>query len=210
MINFVKRIFSYLYWQLYSIKYNTNISSTNVSIKATIGQKCSVRYGSEVYDEVILGDYLYISGPGSYVEAAKIGKYCSIARNVTIGVSDHNYSVVSSHPFLFDKSYKLNKNPPLEKAKTRPIIGNDVWIGMGSFVLRGVNIGDGAIVAANSVVTKDVEPYSIVAGSPARHLKYRFSPSDVRNLLEIKWWDWSEDKIKKEILSFYDTENFCY
>lgn len=155
-----------------------------------------------------MADYSYINGPSSYVEDAEIGKFCSIARGVTIGVSGHDHSLVSSHPFLFDKAYRIVKDPPIEANKSRPVIGNDVWIGMGSYVLRGVTIGDGLVIAAKSVVTKDVAPYSIVAGSPARHVKYRFSESVINDLLEIKWWDWSREKLKNEVDMFYTVEDF--
>jgi hypothetical protein len=76
-------------------------------------------------------------------------------------------------------------------------IGNDVWIGHGSTIMSGVTIGDGVIIAANSHVVKSVEPYSIVGGNPAKHIKYRFSPEQIKNLLEIKWWDWSDFRINK-------------
>jgi virginiamycin A acetyltransferase len=208
MIPYLKKILTFVFWFTYGVRYGVKVSSNTVSIRAKLGRKCSIASGTEIYGETVLGDYSYISGPGSYVEDAEIGKFCSIARGVTIGVSDHDYSLVSSHPFLFDKAYRIVKDPPMETNKARPVIGNDVWIGMGSYVLRGVTIGDGAVIAANSVVTKDVAPYSIVAGSPARHVKYRFSESVIKGLLEIKWWDWSNEKLKNEAGMLYTVEDF--
>lgn len=88
------------------------------------------------------------------------------------------------------------------------MIGNDVWIDMNAIVMRGVKIGDGAVIAAGAVVTKDVAPYSIVGGNPAKLIKYRFTEEVIGKLLEIKWWDWDEEKIRRNSAIFYDTENF--
>lgn len=77
-------------------------------------------------------------------------------------------------------------------------IGNDVWIGAGAQVLSGVSIGDGAIVGAGAIVTRDVPPYAIVAGNPARHIRYRFAPDVIDELLRLQWWDWSEERLRSE------------
>ena len=89
------------------------------------------------------------------------------------------------------------------------IIGNDVWIGMYAIVNRGIKIGDGAVVASGAVVTKDVPPYAIVGGNPAKIIKFRFSPEIIEKLLAIKWWDWDESLIKSRVNDFYDIEQFC-
>ena len=89
-----------------------------------------------------------------------------------------------------------------------PIIGNDVWIGLNVIIMRGVVIGDGAVVAAGSIVTSNVEPYSIVAGIPAKHIRFRFSDYQIRKLKEIKWWDWEENKIKENVELFYSIDAF--
>ena len=204
----LKKFLKFVFWSIYRVRYGVRVSSADVSIRVSLGRNCFIGAGSEVYGEAVLGDYSYISGPGSYVEDAEIGKFCAIARGVTIGVSNHNHSLVSSHDFLFNESFQVVENPPAETSKPRPVIGNDVWIGMGSYIMRGVTIGDGAVIAANSVVTKNVAPYSIVAGSPARHVKYRFSESIVSELLKIKWWDWSREKLKNEVEMFYNVEDF--
>ena len=167
-----------------------------------------IRKGSEVSQSVILGDYSYISGPGSYIEAAVIGKFCSIARNVTIGVSAHNFNWLTTHPIIVSSDYGFIDSNVKEPQKSIPIIGNDVWIGMNSIIMRGVTIGDGAVIAAHSVVTKDIEPYSIVGGNPAKHIKYRFSKDIIEKLLQIQWWNWTDDEIKQNIDLFYHPENF--
>jgi acetyltransferase-like isoleucine patch superfamily enzyme len=127
------------------------------------------------------------------------GKFVSIADNVIIFLGNgygHDASFVTSYPFgytycdIFDnvKNNSRNTNGDVK-------IGNDVWIGYGSTIMSGVNIGDGAIIAANSHVIKNVEPYSIVGGNPAKHIKYRFSSNQIKKLLQIKWWNWPEIRI---------------
>lgn len=125
-----------------------------------------------------------------------IGKYCSIANNVTIFTGgNHEGSWISTYPFRImfnlEKAY-LDGQP---SSKGNVIIGNDVWIGEGATILSGIEIGNGAIIAANSVVVKNVEPYSIVGGNPAKKIRYRFSENQIKSLLNIEWWNWSEEKI---------------
>lgn len=159
---------------------------------------------SEVGPDVTVGDYSYISGPRTYVEAATIGKFCSIARQTTIGVSGHDYTKVTTHPFIIDPFYGFVTATLPEHQKPAPVIGHDVWIGMNETLHRGVTIGHGAVIASDAVVTKDVEPYSIVAGNPARHIKYRFPPEVVDFLLKIQWWNWNDVEIKDSLAYFND------
>ena len=88
------------------------------------------------------------------------------------------------------------------------VIGNDVWIGANVSILPGVYIGDGAVIAAGAVVTKDVEPYAIVGGVPAKVIRYRFSPKEIYILLKIKWWDWSVEEVERNIELLYDPVKF--
>lgn len=125
-----------------------------------------------------------------------IGKYCSIAIGVIFDSGfNHNMEFVSTFPF--------NKLQGLEHLTGQVIckgdihVGNDVWIGEDAMIMSGVTIGDGAVIAARAIVTKDVEPYSMVAGMPAKLKKYRFEAEEREFLLSIKWWNWPEDKIKE-------------
>lgn len=123
-----------------------------------------------------------------------IGNYCSIAHNVSFLINiDHNYEYVSTYPIT--KICSTWKHACLELNKGQIIIGNDVWIGRSATILDGVCIGNGAIVAANSVVTKNVPPYAIVAGNPAKIVKYRFSEDIIHKLNTIKWWYWDKETI---------------
>lgn len=197
----------YFYWRYRNINEGLKIYNYSLSPRTILGKKTMVRKGTEI-GEISLDDYSYISGPRSYVEQAKIGKYCSIARQVVIGVSGHNYEWVTTSPIITSKEYGFIKNNVAEPQKDMPIIGNDVWIGMNAIIMRGVTIGDGAVIAAGSVVTVDVLPYSIVGGVPAKHIRDRFTEEQICKMLKIKWWDWEENKIKENISLFYNIEEF--
>jgi len=142
---------------------------------------------------------------GSGFEASNkettVGKYCSIARNVWLGPSQHPVDFLSTHPMIYlEMPYGPNL-PPECRAKYEEEclpchIGNDVWIGLNAVIKDGVTVGDGAIVATGAVVTKDVPPYAIVGGVPAKVIRYRFSPEIIQALLELKWWDLPVEKLK--------------
>ncbi len=126
----------------------------------------------------------------------KIGKFCSIAAEVTIFVGgNHPTTWISTYPFRrkFDLPGQLEDGHPQSKGDV--VIGPDVWIGYGTTILSGVTVGAGAIIAARSVVTKDVSPYHVVGGNPAKMIRARFSDQQIEDLLAIAWWDWSVEKI---------------
>ncbi len=125
----------------------------------------------------------------------KIGRFCSISNGVVIFLGgEHRPDWVTTYPFnvIFRDARNFSGHP---RTKGDVIIGNDVWIGYGVMILSGITIGNGAIIAARSVVTKDVAPYSIVAGNPAHHIRFRFSDSTIEALQRIAWWDWPLTKI---------------
>ncbi|WP_313901695.1 CatB-related O-acetyltransferase [Aliiglaciecola sp. M165] len=132
---------------------------------------------------------------------ANVGAFCSISWNVTIGGANHDYNRVTQHSLLYDpsKGFLGDREPMYDRYSRGLEIGNDVWIGCGAVVLRGVSIGNGAVIGANSVVTRDVPDYAIVAGNPARVIKYRFEHAIIDMLLKMKWWEWSYDKIKSNL-----------
>lgn len=207
LIRLIKKFILFFYWTGRNLFTDCNVYNKSISIKSKIGKKVMIRNKTEI-SKISIGDYSYVSGPDSYIEDVVIGKYCSIARRVVIGVSGHNYNWVSTSPIITSKSYKIIEEDVKQPQKDIPVIGNDVWVGMNVTIMRGVVIGDGAVIAAGSIVTSDVMPYSIVGGIPAKHLKFRFTEQQIEELLKIKWWDWSEDKIIKNSSSFYSIEEF--
>lgn len=134
----------------------------------------------------------------------KIGKFCSIACGTKFLFNSANHALdsLSTYPFpLFFEEWNLEKEKVTEAWDNRGdiVIGNDVWIGYEAVILSGVTIGDGAIIGTRAVVTKDVLPYTIVGGVPAKPIRKRFDEKVIKELLKIKWWDWTEEKIARNI-----------
>lgn len=152
-----------------------------------------------------IGEYSYV-GTNSNVVHADVGKFCSIASDVSIGMASHTLSHISTSP-IFTECHNGTKTSWVESninaAETkRCIIGNDVWIGAKVLIKDGVHIGDGAVVGAGSIVTHDVPPYAIVAGVPAKIIRYRFSPEVIATLQRLAWWNWPETLLKQKIKYF--------
>ena len=133
-----------------------------------------------------------------------IGKFCSIAcgAKFIFTSANHKLGSLSTYPFpLFFEEWDLDKSNVTDAWDNKGdiVIGNDVWIGYEAVIMQGVTIGDGAIIGTRAVVTKDVPPYSIVGGVPAKPIRKRFSDEVISQLLVIKWWDWPDEKIKENI-----------
>jgi virginiamycin A acetyltransferase len=131
-----------------------------------------------------------------------IGKFCMIASGVTFIMNGANHltDAVSTYPFaIFGSGWEHAMEGKAYPNKGDTMIGNDVWIGYNATIMAGVKVGDGAIIATNSTVTKDVEPYSIVGGNPAREIRKRFSDDEIKNLLALRWWDWDAEKITRNL-----------
>ncbi len=159
----------------------------------------SVGKNASVIDSAI-GKYTSI-GRNTKVANSIIGRFCAISWDVTINAIPHPIQnlTISAFPYVPDVGNFVSKRI---QYYSKVNIGNDVWIGVQSIILPGISIGDGAVVGAGAVVTKDVDPYQVVVGNPARHLRWRFQ-KDVRDKLSsIQWWKWSDDKIKANIDHF--------
>jgi acetyltransferase-like isoleucine patch superfamily enzyme len=159
-----------------------------------------------------LGDFSYVAR-NSQVYNTQVGKFTCIGPNVTTGLGAHPSSqFVSSHPLFYSTLGQssgftiVDKNLFDEFPSTS--IGNDVWIGNNATILYGLKIGDGAIIASGAVVTKDVEPYSIVGGVPAKVIRYRFTEEQISFLLELRWWDRDLEWIKANKHLFTDIQRF--
>lgn len=136
-----------------------------------------------------------------------IGKFCMIASDVTFIMNGANHltDAITTYPFaIFGNAWANAMEGKNYPSKGNIVVGNDVWIGYNATIMAGVTIGDGAIIGTNSVVTKDVEPYAIVGGNPAKLIKKRFSDDEIKDLLEIKWWDWEIEKITRNVQNLTD------
>lgn len=177
---------------------------------AIIDKDCSIDAQSIIHPHVHLlenciinkseiNSYTYL-GKNCLIQNANIGKFCSIANDVLIGLGNHPIDFFSTSTVFYRKENTLkidliNSNLDFEEYNEISI-GNDVWIGARAIIRDGVRIGDGAIIAANAVVVKDVPPYGIVGGIPAKIIKYRFPEEKIDELLMQKWWMWNLEKIK--------------
>ncbi|MCP5061913.1 MAG: CatB-related O-acetyltransferase [Ignavibacteriae bacterium] len=136
-----------------------------------------------------------------------IGKFCMIASDVTFIMNGANHltEAITSYPFsIFGEDWKNSMDGKSYPTKGDTIVGNDVWIGYKTIIMPGVKIGDGAIIATNSTVVKEVKPYTIVGGNPAKEIKRRFTDEQIAELLEIKWWDWSIAKVTENVNNLTD------
>lgn len=151
--------------------------------------------GAVVYGGVKLGALTYVNVGAVLFTNVTIGRFCSIARNVQIGLARHPVQFLSSHPFQFSPGLfsKVPGYSALQTSKWRfhqpTVIGNDVWIGANAMVISGVTIGTGAVIGAGAVVTRDVAPYEIVGGVPAKKIGQRFDELTVERLLRSEWWN---------------------
>lgn len=182
----------------------------------TICEGCNVIHAGANISSSYIGYGTYI-GPNSLLSNARIGRYCSIAGNVKIISATHpTKDFVSTSPMFFSTLKQSGKtyvnsncfNEFLSIEGRTIIVGNDVWIGEGVTIKGGVTIGDGAVLAMNACVTRDVPPYAIVGGVPAKIIRYRFDNNIIQGLLSIRWWDKPEDWIIKHAPEFCDITKF--
>lgn len=199
---------------------NTNLLKDNIknpNIKVGEFTYYSGYYHKEDFEDVcvryLLGDrstknYKEIFGEDFIFDKLEIGKFCSIgsgASFILAGNQGHNHRWISTYPF--NPEVFPNAKDGFE-TKGDTVIGNDVWIGTEAIIMPGVRIGDGAVIGTRAVVTKDIEPYTVVGGNPAKVIKKRFADKEIEQLLEIRWWNWSIEIIN-EALPYICSEDIC-
>ena len=153
--------------------------------------------GAERFEEHVTHHYDFLG------DKLIIGKFCAIAKGIEfiMNGANHRMSSISTYPFNIMGNGWEEFSPDLSELpyKGDTVIGNDVWIGQNVTILPGVHVGDGAIIGANSVVASDIEPYTVAVGNPCKPKRKRFDDEFIEYLLKIKWWDWSAEKIFKNM-----------
>lgn len=175
----------------------TKVKSLAVSLKANISKHVSIEKNSFVDENCDIGKYTFI-GKNCNITKTKIGSYSSIANGVSIGQGEHDLNKISTSSIFYNSPYD-------ELTKGECVIGNDVWIGSDAIILRGVRVGDGAVIGANAVVTKDVAEFEVVVGVPAKHLKYRFDKEKIEKIKLSQWWEEDYEKASEIILELEKT-----
>lgn len=203
-----------LYGKMVSLKYLygkffKKIIRGKCVINSVIHKTAKVNSGSTIVDSTI-GRYTYTCYDDEIVNC-EIGQFCSISDEVVIGGAEHPISWVSTSP-VFQNVKHSGPNRKFSEFDfegiKRTVIGNDVWVGKRVIIKAGVKIGDGAVIGAGAVVTKDVPPYAVVAGVPAKVLKYRFDEETIAQLLNSKWWDLSDEELEKRSGNITNVHDF--
>jgi len=161
--------------------------------------------------QITVGDYTYYDDPEDVYNFEKnvlylfefmqdrlvIGKFCQLATGVRFIMNGANHAMggISTYPFKVFGGEWGKKDPMQTVSKGDTVIGNDVWIGNSVTIMQGINIGDGAIIGTNSLVTKDIPPYTIVGGNPAKEIRKRFDEETIAFLVKLQWWNWPVEKI---------------
>ena len=195
---FLKDIFL---WAIYKFRYrHVEIKSrTKISKRVTFGQGVTVGKSVDINGNCYIGDYTFINDYSILdMNVERVGKFCSISHNVKIGLRSHPLKLFSTSPYLYYK-YKglVSKNYHSDNGIDKTIIEDDVYIAANAVILSGVNVGTGSVIAAGAVVSRDVPPYAIVAGIPARVISYRFDSKTINNLLGENIYTQDIDSILK-------------
>ncbi|MEO5995228.1 MAG: CatB-related O-acetyltransferase [Chitinophagaceae bacterium] len=218
IVEILKKFLMYMYYKI--ILYNKKVVFKGIP---DLDRKVTFEGYNAIYPGAVIKKSFI--GRGSYVGYqtkivnSRIGRYCTIADNVRISLGRHpSDTFVSIHPAFFSISKqggytfvnhsKYNEHVTVAGSTFNVEIGNDVWIANNVLIMDGVTIGDGAIVAAGAIVTKDIEPYAIVGGIPAKLIRYRFSPEEIKKMNSIKWWTKDSRWISERAEMFDNIQTF--
>lgn len=198
----------------FSYRLKNKKNNVRISLLAAIDDGCTLKENVKVdrfciLHKTFIDMYSYI-GFNTHIKNCNIGKFCSISSDVKIGFANHPTHMPSSSPVFYSKDNPFGVNFSSDDNSFEEYdevnIGNDVWIGTNVIILGGITVGNGAVIGAGSIVTKDVEPYTVVAGNPAKTIKKRFDDITIEKLLKLQWWDWDDDKLKNNSKLFTDVE----
>ncbi len=187
VFSFSKKIFK---------KFYNNFKKFKFIAESLRDQSTSIEKNVYISNDSVVGRHCYIN-EYTRVTKATIGNFVSIGNNVAIGQGEHPISKLSTSTYFIKNPYDILTQNVCK-------VGNDVWLGSYSFIKRGVTIGDGAVIGTHAVVLKDVPDYAIAVGVPAKVIGYRFPKPVISELKKIKWWYWSDQKIKKNMNLFQD------
>ncbi len=215
MKKYLKKIVSNFFLKIFpELKILTNNSIPwndikNIKHNSSLGDKVILSGKYSIQDSEI-GSFTSIS-TNSRISLTTIGKYCSIGPNFISGWGIHPTDGISTSPIFYSMSHATGKvfskkNKIIERKRIK--IGNDVWIGSNCIVLDGITIGNGCVIAAGAVVTKDVPDYAIVGGVPAKIIKYRFDDETIHELQKIQWWDFEDNDIQHVEEYFFNVQGF--
>lgn len=160
------------------------------------------RMNSLIYSKI--GRFCY-TGHNTTIRVATLGSFNSLSWNISIGGNNHDMDKVTTHSFLVYPKWNMGGDSHWKSQEEPCVLQNDIWVGAGSMILRGVTIGNGAIIGGGSVVTKNVEPYTIVVGNPARAIKMRCNEKIAEKMLELEWWNFPKQVIKDNFELFHST-----
>lgn len=184
------------------IEGNVSIIDSEIGFHVFLGDKVFL-------NNSVIGDHSYTNS-NTHINFTKIGKFCSIGSNVIFGLGSHPTDLISTHPAFYSKNKKFQTFADKEYFEDFKEInlGNDIWIGSDVRIMGGVSIADGAIIAAGAIVTRDVQPYEVVGGIPAKHIKYRINKDLIEKIRGTKWWDKDEDWLIENYNLFLNNELF--
>lgn len=212
-MGFLKKIWTNIktYYKIYSIypkRYKNSLIETYIVNESVLGEELIIKKNVYISDTIKhIGSYSYIGDKTEILNCEKIGKYVSISHDVKIGLENHKIDGICTNPMFYSKQRRWVETDYHEK-QIPSIIENDVLISANAMIMSGVTVGTGAVVGAGAFVNKDVPPYAIVAGIPAKIIRYRFDEATIERLLKSEWWKLDKSELVRHKDRFSDVKAF--